>query len=374
MTIQLPASSPTQVAAVKLREQVLESLAAGELNEGDRVISGRKLAGQLGVSYVTARRAIKILVGEGLLETRPRQGVFVCEGTKQRLAPGPTTGRVRGLFYLGTLNGGYERTAAALGRKLNEAGYELVWSTIDELTEPALAGNLANWDEDAHVILGPVQKATVDRLAGLGRPLVLVDHFEADDRADCVSLDNEGAAFDAARRFLDAGHERVAYVGGLIEKEHPYYDSVRGTEWPNSILRAMGVRRAYVTRGMPLDETLFISVEHYKGARELGKRWFAAQSDTRPTAAVCFGASIAAGLLLEAKERGVKIPDEFAAAGMGTPQEGWAFGPEAMSHYAIDWDALGSEAGSLCLDRLREPERPRKRVVMPLNCVVGTTG
>jgi len=374
MPIQLPANSPTQVAAGKLREQVHTAVAKGELRAGDRVISGRKLAEQLGVSYVTARRAIKILVAEGLLETRPRQGVFVCEGPKEDLATGPATGRARGLFYLESFTGGYERTASAIGRKLNEAGYEIVWSTIDELTEPSLAGNLDKWDEDAYVVLGPVRTETVARIADLGRPLVLVDHFEADDRADCVSLDNEGAAFDAASRFLDSGHERVAYVGGLIDKGHPYYDGVRGTEWPNSILRSMGVRRAYVTRGIPVNESLFVAVEYFKEARKLAAEWFSGPPEARPTAAVCFGVPIAAGLLLEARDHGVRIPEDFAAAGMGRPQEGWTFGPEVMSHYDIDWTAIGREAGSVCLERLRDPDRPRKRVVMPLTRVVGRTG
>lgn len=65
----------------KVADAVLEQLRArledGSLAPGDRLPSERELAEQMRVSRPVVREAINILVGQGLLDIRPRRGVFV---------------------------------------------------------------------------------------------------------------------------------------------------------------------------------------------------------------------------------------------------------------------------------------------------------
>ena len=65
----------------KVADAVLEQLRArledGSLAPGDRLPSERELAEQMRVSRPVVREAINMLVGQGLLEIRPRRGVFV---------------------------------------------------------------------------------------------------------------------------------------------------------------------------------------------------------------------------------------------------------------------------------------------------------
>jgi DNA-binding transcriptional regulator YhcF (GntR family) len=61
-----------------LRGRVLRGLQAGTLNRGDRLASARDLAGEFGVDYRAVIAAYKALSGEGLVELRPRGGVYVA--------------------------------------------------------------------------------------------------------------------------------------------------------------------------------------------------------------------------------------------------------------------------------------------------------
>lgn len=374
MKISLPTARTRRSAADRLRREVLAGLKKEVLEVGGRLLAERKLAGHLGVSYMTARRAVGLLVDEGLLERRPRQGVFVAAGARRHLDRSSQTGCVRGLFYLDQFTDAYGALCAALGRALDEAGREIVWSTVGQLVGPELPERLAGWNEDAFVVVGPVETDVLEALVRTGRPVTVVDHLCDGLDADCAVLDNEGVGFAAATRLFEAGHERVAYVGGLIEREHPYHGISGRVEWPNSVLRAMGVRRAYVTRGRAAAEALFCRVDQFQGARALASRWFDGPAGARPSAAVAFNSIIAAGLLVEARARGVAVPERFAAIGMGTPRDGWTLAPTTLAHYGVDWAVLGREAARLTLARLADPRAPRKRVVLPWRYVPGTSG
>ncbi len=60
-------------------EWVMEAVAAGVLRPGERLPSIRKLAGQLGVSVITVKRAYLELESAGYLRARPGLGSFVAE-------------------------------------------------------------------------------------------------------------------------------------------------------------------------------------------------------------------------------------------------------------------------------------------------------
>lgn len=56
-----------------------EKIASGEWLPGEQVPSLDDLSETYKVSRTTARRAVQLLITEGLIETRPRWGTFVAE-------------------------------------------------------------------------------------------------------------------------------------------------------------------------------------------------------------------------------------------------------------------------------------------------------
>ena len=70
-----PLEVPYQAVAAKIRQQILD----GEWLPGEQIPSLDQLAAEHKVSRATIQKAIRLLVGENLLVTRPRWGTFVAE-------------------------------------------------------------------------------------------------------------------------------------------------------------------------------------------------------------------------------------------------------------------------------------------------------
>jgi len=63
--------------AQTIREQILQLIQRRELAPADKLPSEKDLSEQLGVSRPTLREALRMLVGEGLLEIRRGRGIFI---------------------------------------------------------------------------------------------------------------------------------------------------------------------------------------------------------------------------------------------------------------------------------------------------------
>ena len=68
----------------KAYDFIRDKLMLGELTAGAR-LSNRALAAEIGISVIPVREAMSQLVSEGLLEHRPKVGVFVVESSREEL-------------------------------------------------------------------------------------------------------------------------------------------------------------------------------------------------------------------------------------------------------------------------------------------------
>lgn len=65
--------------------QVVEGIAAGALEAGERLPSIRALSGQLVVAPLTVKKAYDVLEADGVIESRRGQGTFVSERAARSL-------------------------------------------------------------------------------------------------------------------------------------------------------------------------------------------------------------------------------------------------------------------------------------------------
>ena len=63
----------------QIRQKLVDGIVSGTFPPGHRMPSSRKLSEQLSVSRKTVVLAYEQLQDEGLLESRERSGIFVCE-------------------------------------------------------------------------------------------------------------------------------------------------------------------------------------------------------------------------------------------------------------------------------------------------------
>ncbi len=64
---------------LRIADDLRQKITGGVWLPGEQVPSLDQLSAEYSVSRVTARKAVLLLVGEGLLETRPAWGTFVAE-------------------------------------------------------------------------------------------------------------------------------------------------------------------------------------------------------------------------------------------------------------------------------------------------------
>ena len=65
---------------LEVRDSIAQDIAAGLTSPGDRLPSERDLCERLNVSRLTLRKALKLLVDDGLVESAPGRGWFVAGG------------------------------------------------------------------------------------------------------------------------------------------------------------------------------------------------------------------------------------------------------------------------------------------------------
>ena len=199
---------PYAELAARLRERIAKKA----LPPGAWLGTEVALAEESGLSRMTARRAVQLLVDEGLLERRPGRGVFVR-------AAGPAPRAIRVLAG-NLLWAPAVRVAQAVQEGAPAAGLEVsVFDArgdlavfIDELKalpDSGFAGAVIMSQHDA-----AFNRALVGLVAA-EFPFVIIDQTLSDLPADSVSSDNRAGGHLAAGALLAAGHSRLAFLGDM---------------------------------------------------------------------------------------------------------------------------------------------------------------
>lgn len=128
-------------------------------------------------------------------------------------------------------------------------------------------------------------------------PMVQVDRMIQGVSSDTVLVDNSDAVYHAVAQLIEKGHRRIAIITG-----------------PKSVFsakeRLVGYLRALSDFGILYDDELVISDQNefatgYRGCETL------MQLDDRPTAILTTNYDITMGLITAARERGIRIPEDF---------------------------------------------------------------
>ena len=145
----------------------------------------------------------------------------------------------------------------------------------------------------------------LQRLRDAGVPVVLVDRAPDDSDDWCtVGVDDVSGGELAISHLAEAGHTRLAFVGGPAE-----ILQVRD--------RHIGAVAATATAGLPADALTWIRTSALTIAegRRAGERLLGLPRRTRPTGVFCANDLLALGLLQHLTQHGVRVPDDIGIVG-----------------------------------------------------------
>ena len=292
---------------MRVRDALADAIRSGQYAAGGKLPGERTLAVQYGVSYMTARRAVSELIGTGLLERRPWDGIFVTAGGKATSVLEPTSTTTLAVITVGHEPPHVNTLKRWAAKYAEESGWAARFIRMDRpddehAVRAILGGGLTLLliPDDA-TMRGPVGEAIQqvngkaaligNRMDNLGVPSVLAD----DTRAIGMAVE-----------YLRArGHERI---GMLCDYTNQPVTSVQVAKWRSCF--AGDVSDEELDRRLIAVETpRFECPTQYAYQR---MRRHLAEDGPKLTAIVSTGEESAVAAMSACRDAGISVPRQLS--------------------------------------------------------------
>lgn len=186
-------------------------------------------------------------------------------------------------------------------------------------------------------------------------PLVFFNRLCDEIDSDKVIIDNFKAAYDATRHLVEVGCRNIAYIGG------PNILQISNT-------RLLGYKKALVDENIPVREK-FIEYSDFSREGNLNAARKLLYSPEYPDGVLAFSDQVAIGVMMAAKERGLKVPEEIAIIGFNNEPVDELLEPSMTSIDQPSYE-MGVESAQLIVDRIENFERNYSRKVLKSHMVI----
>jgi LacI family transcriptional regulator len=211
------------------------------------------------------------------------------------------------------------------------------------------------------IMITPVDERNprLEQLVERGVPVVYVDRISGDRPCCWLATDDFKGGQLAGAHLLEAGHTRLAFVGG-IEFSRQVEDRYRG--FMDVVAKA----------GLPPESVELIPIPSWQIAegRRIGLELAQRPPGERPAAVFCANDLVALGLLQELVRHGVRVPDDVAIVGFDDVE--WASAATVpLTTVRQPRDLLGRTAVRMILDEIEQgASHKHEHVIFPPELVV----
>lgn len=334
-----------------VKDAIREAIDAGLFPPGQQMPNTKQLSEQLGVSLVTAHRALQELVTTGVLERSQGRGTFVHHRyfERRRIAASIRIGLVfhreasLGDYYHGQILDGVHQSAST-------AGIDLVLLRFGE--------DIRN-ECNGYLLVNPFPDEVERQAADLRRgqvALVVGAHSSVPDMPS-YDVDNVEVAKIAVAHLAELGHTRIGYVGASRNVSNSL-DRWHGFTQACGNLSLQGMDAQLINdNGWHLDQRHQTSLEEV--LRQPG----------RPTALFAGGYYFALNAYGAARRAGLRVPEDLSIVGVDDPP-GARFLTPAMTTVRQPLAELGRDAVLAVAERVRENHVLLENRKMPPELVV----
>jgi len=237
--------------------------------------------------------------------------------------------------------------------------------------EPAVDPLIESAAMDVAVMIwgGTTEDPTLQALRRRGIPAVVVEGHELGDIVTVGIGDRDGVAA-LARHLLDLGHQRIATVtlpfGPDRRSAVADQDRIADIRWKIAERRLAGLADAGV-RPTAVYETPASLVEHGTAAAHA---LLSGDPAERPTAIVAQSDLLASGVVIGARELGLRVPEDVSVAGFDGLDLPWLT-PDVLTTVEQPIAEKGAVVGR-AVQRLLAGEQPED-AVLPVSLRVGST-
>ena len=318
------------------------------------VSSLRDVAQRAGVSLATASR---VASGADAVRQETRERVEEAMRDLLYVPPGrkPATGAI-GLLVPELTNPIFPALAQAMEARATEAGLATILcnTTAAAFREADYVHMLLDRRVDGMIFIScemthlAGEHGHYARLVADGARLVFVNGaLEALD-VPSVSVDERHAGYLATRHLIALGHRRIGFVAGPAD-----YLPTRE--------KGAGREEALRQHGISPDGLVSHGDFTHEGGRCAARQLL--QRADRPTGVICSSDVIAIGVIREARELGLRVPDDLSVVGFdGIEAAAWVDPPLTTIEQPID--EIASTAVEQLQTVIAEPGRSLPRVLL----------
>ncbi|MHC4914243.1 MAG: GntR family transcriptional regulator [Planctomycetota bacterium] len=332
----------------KFAGRLRQEIRAGRYKSGKALPSERAIAEKYGISRVTARRSLKQLCSERLIEARPARGYFVVPGAMAQASLREARSLLfiqRGATGRPTLDSIHTQIVNGALGEAHERGLE-VYIMCQDLRD--FRHTLStDWGRRLRGVLLDWARPDIARLMlEENVPFVLVETDMEGMEVTTVIQDNVGGVQQAMGNVLEADRRRIALICGDVNSIHIQQ-------------RVSGYREFLLRNRLPRNPGWVVedSLDDRGGRRAAAAALDCAEP---PDALIVCHREMIGGVLAELVHRNLKYPDDVSVIAWGDPDPG-EIGGEFTDISYVHWckEEMGQMAVRALEERIKvgHPER-----------------
>jgi len=198
---------------------------------------------------------------------------------------------------------------------------------------------------DGILIVGTLPDAQFVRIAGLGIPMVTVDHYSDSVACDFVNTANEHGTLKAVDFLVERGHKKIGFI-----------NNEAATHTHSLTHRYQGYKKRIESLGLTVDphfvwpNSSYTDNQYFKEQLDM----LAAYGDA-PTAWICVNDLTAYNFCSVLKERGLRIPEDVSVIGFDNIP---GIFHTQLTTMEIPQSIIGCRALRKLMRRMSHPEEP----------------
>lgn len=335
---------------IQVYEALLEQIKNEDTQEEKYLPSERLLGERFGVDRLTVRKALNLLLQDGLILKRPGKGTVVLPRI-QAEASADNSHTVAFILPRGRLSVDritepfHSNLFYSIGREIRSRGYNLLYSTIDKSGE--FPAQLMKSGVAGFIFVSQTPEKALNQAEATNKPLVLVNRLH--DRFPMVLEDRINTAKIALDYLYSLGHRRIFFINGM----DGYYttDTCRDSYMD------------FVHLHSDVESRSFHSSWNFENGMEaMGK---ILENRELPTAVCACNASVALGAMEAAKQRGLQVPGDISFIGFDETEQCTQFSP-SLTSVGVDIPLLARVAVDTLFSSLEHGSPGAIRTVVPV--------
>lgn len=198
------------------REWIAKEIRIGNFARGSVLPPERELAVQIGVSYMTLRKAVSALVQEGILERNHGSGTFVCNEIPEQKVQ-----KILGLVQPAWAAPETLDTVMYFSQACEEANWLLKVVNARSWEDRSLLDLWQNCDALALTMIQQAEKMPrilLEKLCSPAKPVVAVCSSAEHIGRDSVYYLNDARMEEPCDRLYELGHRRIFLVDQLVRE------------------------------------------------------------------------------------------------------------------------------------------------------------